>query len=215
MAIEQVKTISELERLPSLLDSYALAVSTGATTGSSTLLEMANYLKTYLQDVTKKIQTINESSEEYPSSIAVKNYVEGYAQALTSLVQNLDSPAANTYPSTQAVKNESNRIINLMDSIDIAPAWDDPVSVSFPYTAPSHGWLIAGVTRPGNENAQGFIRVNGGLAVCSYISNYNTASGYGNTQVMVRKNDVLSLDGRISVNYATFIRLPLNIYPGI
>lgn len=195
MAIEQVKTISELERLPSLLDSYALAVSTGATTGSSTLLEMANYLKTYLQDVTKKIQTINESSEEYPSSIAVKNYVEGYAQALTSLVQNLDNPAANTYPSTQAVKNESDRIINLMDSQlptrSGYPNYSSPTSVpdNANWEAPNNGVVV--LTGLDFSGGNLFISINNH----TFTSTYKKAGHGGGAASpwVVRKNDVIKI----------------------
>ena len=112
MAIKQVKTISELERLEELLDSYAMAISTGATTGSATLLALSNFLKTYLQDVSKRVQKVDNSPDNYPSTAAVTEY----AQTLANLVQDLTSPSATTYLSTEGVKNESDRIISIMDT---------------------------------------------------------------------------------------------------
>lgn len=101
-----------------------------------------------------------------------------------------------------------------MDNIDIAPAWGSPIGISsWPYTAPENGWIIAGITRPANGNYQGFLNINGSINICSYLSNINTSSGYGNTQVMVRKNDIISTAGNLSVNYAYFIRLLLNKFP--
>ena len=67
--IDQVKTISDLERIANLEDSYALAVSTGAATNSATCLQMATYLKAYLQAVENRVDVVNSSSDatHYPS----------------------------------------------------------------------------------------------------------------------------------------------------
>ena len=172
------------------------------------------------QTIANMVQSVSASSTttQYPSAKAVWDAVAGFSPSLYELVSNkaqdLTSPSATTYPSTQAVANESSRIISIMDNIDIAPAWGSPIGISsWPYTAPEHGWIIAGITRPANGNYQGFLNVNGSIHICSYMSNINTSSGYGNTQVMVRKKDIINIAGNLSVNYAYFIRLPLNKYP--
>lgn len=74
--IDQVKTISDLERIANLEDSYALAVSTGAATNSATCLQMAKYLKTYLQAVENRVDVVNSSSDttHYPSAKAVWDF---------------------------------------------------------------------------------------------------------------------------------------------
>lgn len=74
--IDQVKTISDLERIANLEDSYALAVSTGAATNSATCLQMATYLKTYLQAVENRVNVVNSSSDttHYPSAKAVWDF---------------------------------------------------------------------------------------------------------------------------------------------
>lgn len=74
--IDQVKTISDLERIANLEDSYALAVSTGAATNSATCLQMATYLKTYLQAVENRVDVVNSSSDttHYPSAKAVWDF---------------------------------------------------------------------------------------------------------------------------------------------
>lgn len=74
--IDQVKTISDLERIANLEDSYALAVSTGAVTNSATCLQMAIYLKNYLQAVENRVNVVNSSSDatHYPSAKAVWDF---------------------------------------------------------------------------------------------------------------------------------------------
>lgn len=196
MAIEQVKTISELERFEELLDSYALAISSGSTTGSGTLLQMANYLKTYLQDVSKKIQTIDESADNYPSSIAVKNYVEGYSQALSSLVQNLENPSATTYPSTQAVVNESNRIISIMDNQTMRPG-NNFTSVSIPetsttVTAPANGYYSLQRYAIQPEGVIALMNLTSGMK--STVTSGNRGNPFLRCFIPVRKGDIVQVD---------------------
>ena len=50
MAIDQVKTINELERLPQLLGNYAAAISTGAATGSATIDQIREYVRQTLDN---------------------------------------------------------------------------------------------------------------------------------------------------------------------
>lgn len=71
MAIDQVKTINELERLPQLEDSNAFAASTGGATGSVTANQIVEYMKQYLESLSNKSTTLTESDSQYPTCNAV------------------------------------------------------------------------------------------------------------------------------------------------
>lgn len=71
MAIDQVKTINELERLPQVEDSNAFATSTGGATGSVTANQIMEYLKQYLESLSNKSTTLTESDSQYPTCNAV------------------------------------------------------------------------------------------------------------------------------------------------
>lgn len=71
MAIDKVKTINELERLPQVEDSNAFAASTGGATGSVTANQIMEYLKQYLESLSNKSTTITQSNEQYPTCNAV------------------------------------------------------------------------------------------------------------------------------------------------
>lgn len=75
MAIDQVKTINELERLPQVEDSNAFAASTGGTTGSVTANQIMEYLKQYLESLSNKSTTITQSNEQYPTCNAVSSEI--------------------------------------------------------------------------------------------------------------------------------------------
>lgn len=71
MAIDQIKTINELERLPQVEDSNAFAASTGGATGSVTANQIMEYLKQYLESLSNKSTTLTESDSQYPTCNAV------------------------------------------------------------------------------------------------------------------------------------------------
>lgn len=75
MAIDQVKTINELERLPQVEDSNAFAASTGGATGSVTANQIMEYLKQYLESLSNKSTTITKSNEQYPTCNAVSSEI--------------------------------------------------------------------------------------------------------------------------------------------
>lgn len=75
MAIDQVKTINELERLPKVEDSNAFAASTGGATGSVTAKQIMEYLKQYLESLSNKSTTITQSNEQYPTCNAVSSEI--------------------------------------------------------------------------------------------------------------------------------------------
>ena len=60
-------------------------------------------------------------------------------------VQDLTSPSETTYPSTQAVANESNRIISIMDNNfghSLKANTSAAINISNPYTASTWGWVL-------------------------------------------------------------------------
>lgn len=73
MAIEQVKTINELERLTEVSDDNAFAVSAGNVTGSATAKIIETYLEQYLEKLANKVNQITSdaTNEQYPSAKAV------------------------------------------------------------------------------------------------------------------------------------------------
>ena len=71
MAIDQVKTINELERLPQVEDSNAFAASTGGATGSVTANQIMEYMKQYLESLSNKSTTLTKSDSQYPTCNAV------------------------------------------------------------------------------------------------------------------------------------------------
>ena len=75
MAIDQIKTINELERLPQVEDSNAFAASTGGATGSVTANQIMEYLKQYLESLSNKSTTITQSNEQYPTCNAVSSEI--------------------------------------------------------------------------------------------------------------------------------------------
>lgn len=75
MAIDQIKTINELERLPQVEDSNAFAASTVGATGSVTANQIMEYLKQYLESLSNKSTTITQSNEQYPTCNAVSSEI--------------------------------------------------------------------------------------------------------------------------------------------
>lgn len=71
MAIDQIKTINELERLPQVEGSNAFAVSTGGATGSVTVNQILEYMKQYFESSSNKSNTLTESDSQYPNCNAV------------------------------------------------------------------------------------------------------------------------------------------------
>ena len=86
MAIDQVKTINELERLPQLEDSNAFAASTGGATGSVTANQIMEYLKQYLESLSNKSTTITQSNDQYPTCNAVSSEITRITNIMNNLI---------------------------------------------------------------------------------------------------------------------------------
>lgn len=97
MAIDQVKTINELERLPQVEDSNAFAASTGGATGSVTANQIMEYLKQYLESLSNKSTTITQSNEQYPTCKAVSSEIT----RITNIIMNSFISDLNNYNSYQ------------------------------------------------------------------------------------------------------------------
>ena len=105
MAIDQVKTINELERLPYVEDSNAFAASTGGATGSVTANQIMNYLKQYLESLSNKSTTITQSNEQYPTCNAVSSEIT----RITNIMQN----KASGYPNWAGISKPVNAVFTV------------------------------------------------------------------------------------------------------
>lgn len=90
MAIDKVKTINELERLPRVEDSNAFAASTGGATGSVTANQIMEYLKQYLESLSNKSTTITQSNDQYPTCNAVSSEITRITNIMNSFISNLN-----------------------------------------------------------------------------------------------------------------------------
>lgn len=91
MAIDQIKTINELERLPKVEDSNAFAASTGGATGSVTANQIMEYLKQYLESLSNKSTTITQSNDQYPTCNAVSSEITRITNIMNSFISDLNN----------------------------------------------------------------------------------------------------------------------------
>lgn len=105
MAIDKVKTINELERLPKVEDSNAFAASTGGATGSVTANQIMEYLKQYLESLSNKSTTITQSNEQYPTCNAVSSEITH----ITNIINN----KASGYPNWSGISKPVNAVFTV------------------------------------------------------------------------------------------------------
>lgn len=105
MAIDQVKTINELERLPQVEDSNAFAASTSGATGSVTANQIMEYMKQYLESLSNKSTTLTESDSQYPSCNAVLKE--------TNRIINIMQNKASGYPNWAGVSKPVNAVFTV------------------------------------------------------------------------------------------------------
>lgn len=91
MAIDKIKTINELERLPQVEDSNAFAASTGGATGSVTANQIMEYLKQYLESLSNKSTTITQSNDQYPTCNAVSSEITRIINIMNSFISDLNN----------------------------------------------------------------------------------------------------------------------------
>lgn len=167
-----VKVISDTDFViySSLIDD-----NTGNTPTAGAQWKLVYNTADPMQLISNMSQSIDTSTTNYPSNAAVRSFVLANAlpdqtghngqflqtngtsadwtnvdlspyQLISNIAQNLTSPSATTYPSTQAVANESSRIISIMHNsvLDYAPNWNtfqNIVSGTQVFRAPTRGWL--------------------------------------------------------------------------
>lgn len=105
MAIDQVKTINQLERLPQVEDSNAFAASTGGATGSVTANQIMDYMKQYLESLSNKSTTLTESDSQYPTCNAVSKEIT----RITNIMQN----KASGYPNWAGISKPVNAVFTV------------------------------------------------------------------------------------------------------
>ena len=105
MAIDQVKTINELERLPQVEDNNAFAASTGGATGSVTANQIMEYMKQYLESLSNKSTTLTESDSQYPTCNAVSKE--------TTRIINIMQNKAPGYPNWAGISKPVNAVFTV------------------------------------------------------------------------------------------------------
>lgn len=105
MAIDKIKTINELERLPRVEDSNAFAASTGGATGSVTANQIMEYLKQYLESLSNKSTTITQSNDQYPTCNAVSSEI--------TRITNIMNNKASGYPNWAGILKPVNAVFTV------------------------------------------------------------------------------------------------------
>ena len=169
----------------------------------------ANWFKVYdtvsgVQSVSNMEQELSQSTTTYPSSKAVYDAFSTISPDLYEKVankaQDLSSPNETTYPSTQAVANETNRLISIMN---MKPNYVDYSSVTkistSPFTAPSGGILTyTGVFNPGDNTKE--IKVNNSMNLdgSSALAGYASGNLPGKI-VPLKAGDKVTFNGNVIV----------------
>lgn len=158
MAIDQVKTINKLERLPQVEDSNAFAASTGGVTGSVTANQIMEYLKQYLESLSNKSTTITKSNEQYPTCNAVSSEITRIANIMNSLI----SMAA---PKSIYLKVGSNKLLIQWGNITAS-------SMTFPVAFTAPPVVVAGGEYSFGGNDRIIVSSNATGFTCKYTNAY-------------------------------------------
>lgn len=149
MAIDQVKTINELERLPQVEDSNAFAASTGGTTGSVTANQIMEYLKQYLESLSNKSTTITQSNDQYPTCNAVSSEITRITNIMNNAI--LDTLKGGIWLQTS---NGVKFLIQFGYFASTSTSTSSEKTVVWPISFPSH--IINILTLPYAPSGQNF-----------------------------------------------------------
>lgn len=168
MAIDQIKTINELERLPQVEDSNAFAASTGGATGSVTANQIMKYLKQYLESLSNKSTTITQSNEQYPTCNAVSSEITRITNIMNNAI--LDTLKGGIWLQT------SNGVKILIQwGYFVSTSTSSEKTVTWPVAFPSHLGNV--LTLPYAPSGQNF-NINIKHATLSNC-NFRTVDGNG------------------------------------
>ena len=128
-------TINQLERFTELAMDYAAAISSGSVTNSATLQQIMDKFLSAQAGNAGKFLTTDGTNASWQAPLPDQTGQNGKFlttngtaaswgtvdlspyEVTANKAQDLTSPSATTYPSTQAVVNESNRIISIIDTV--------------------------------------------------------------------------------------------------
>lgn len=147
MAIDQVKTINELERLPQLEDSNAFAASTGGATGSVTANQIMEYLKQYLESLSNKSTTITQSNEQYPTCNAVSSEI-------TRITNIMNNAILDTYKGGIWLQTSNGVKLLIQFGAFHSTSTSSEKNVVWPVAFPSNLWSV--LTLPYAPSGQNF-----------------------------------------------------------
>lgn len=168
MAIDQVKTINELERLPQVEDSNAFAASTGGATGSVTANQIMEYLKQYLESLSNKSTTITQSNDQYPTCNAVSSEI-------TRIINTMNSLIVDTLKAGFWLKSSNGVRLLIQWGYFFSTSTSSEKTVVWPVAFPSH--LDCVLTLPYAPSGQNF-NINVKQATLSGC-NFRTVDGNG------------------------------------
>lgn len=147
MAIDQIKTINELERLPQVEDSNAFAASTGGATGSVTANQIMEYLKKYLESLSNKSTTITQSNDQYPTCNAVSSEI-------TRITNIMNNSILDTFAGGVKLKTSNGVTVIMQWGYHISNNTSSEKTVTWPVSFPSH--LLNVLTLPYAPSGQNF-----------------------------------------------------------
>lgn len=145
-------TINQLERFTELAMDYAAAISSGSVTNSATLQQIMDKFLSAQAGNAGKFLTTDGTNASWQAPLPDQTGQNGKFlttngtaaswgtvdlspyEVTANKAQDLTSPSATTYPSTQAVVNESNRIISIMKNITKGIVGDSIFYVQLPGT---------------------------------------------------------------------------------
>lgn len=146
MAIDQVKTINELERLPKVEDSNAFAASTGGATGSVTANQIMEYMKQYLESLSNKSTTLTESDSQYPTCNAV-------SKETTRIINIMNSSILDTRNGGFWLQTSNGAKILIQWGYLVSTSTSSEKTVTWPVAFPNHlGCVLTLPYAPSGQN---------------------------------------------------------------
>lgn len=168
MAIDQIKTINELERLPQVEDSNAFAASTGGATGSVTANQIMEYMKQYLESLSNKSTTLTESDSQYPTCNAV-------SKESTRIIDTMNNLIVDTLKAGFWLKSSNGVRLLIQWGYFVPSSTSSEQTVVWPVAFPSHlGNVLTLPYAPSGQNFNINVK-NATLSNC----NFRTVDGNG------------------------------------
>ncbi len=162
------------------------------------------------EDLSNKVDTLSgANTTTYPTTNIVKKTIDDLNTSLTksltdainlltqqinlrqltsNIAQNLNSPTSTTYPSTNAVKNEISRIIDVMDS-NCMRYGSIQQTITSGFVAPKNGYIGGSVLN--HDQQGGAIKING-VVIATTFNRYRSKRPF---YYPIIKNQTITFEG--------------------